>query len=254
MFSFNTPATRALPNLPFPDISKVYGRGYTNVRDSISAYKPPVLSAKTQDQLNKEITSNIARHRIIWSESEVKRAIKTGWDGGDVEDRGASSGGGGVSEGKEGEGDAEGEAEAEYDSDYEDDSDYEEEEEKGTDAPPRGLVPETAEETANPVAEAYEKFVAAGLSRLDVPRDEKGLKAFMKQMRDNKIVQVKYSGTSNPEVNRKRLLEKFGMTEDAPEYLKADGAGGIDVDGVRYQHIGKGNFRRVERSSSSSVL
>jgi len=205
MFSFNTPATRALPHMPFPDITKVYGRGYTNVRDSIRAYKPPVLSMKTQEQVNKEIISNAAGHRIRWSESEVKRAIKTGWDGGDTEDRVASSGGGGVGESKGSEG------ESEYGSDYEVDSDYEEEEEKGVDAPPRDLIPETREETVNPVAEAHERFVAAGFSRYDVPKDEEGLKVFMKTMRDSKIVQINYSGRSDVDANRRRLFDKLGI-------------------------------------------
>lgn len=252
MFSFNTPATRALPHLPFPDISKVYGRGYSNVRDSISAYKPPVLSTKTQDQLNKEIASNIARHRIKWSESEVKRAIKTGWHGEEGEgesesaDSGSESGGEGGGEGGEGVGESkEGEGGSGDDSD---DSDYEEEEEKGTSAPPRGLVPETADEKANPVVEAYEKFVAAGLSRLAVPKDKEGLKRFMKHLRDSNIVRVKYSGTTTPEANRKRLLEKFGITEETPTFLESDGRGGVSVDGAMYKHVGKGRFEIVERS------
>lgn len=217
--------------MPFPDITKVYGRGYTNVRDSIRAYKTPVLSMKTQEQLNKEIASNTASHRIKWSEAEVQRAVLHR-----IDDETAVVDAESVPEEEE---DAE-------DEDYEEDSEV-----VPSDVLPRGLVEETPEETVNPVAEAYERFVAAGLSRLDVPKLEGELKAFMKEMRDKGILKIKYGGKSTPESNRSRLMEKLGIPEGGPAFYKWDEEGlGFKIDGGTYKRVeGRdGEFEKVERS------
>ena len=219
MFSFNTPATRTLPHMPFPDITKVYGRGYTNVRDSIRAYKPPVLSMKTQEQVNKEIISNAAGHQIRWSEAEIKRAVKHRLD----------------------------DEPAVVDAGSEPDEEEEEEEEEETGG--GGLSESKASETPIDTPEAaYERFKDAGLSRYDIPNDKESLKTFMKQMRDSKIVQIKYTGRSTATANRGRLLDKLGIHEGLGAFTKGDEDGEFDLDGARYKHSGEGRFEKVGRS------
>ena len=163
------PPTMGKSNMPFPDIA-LYGKGYsTNIRDSIRAYKHPIVSTKTQAQLNAVIASNVASHRIKWSEAEVHRAVKNRVD--DDDDVGLP--------------DSVGNAEDEYDADDDataadvasvdeeaDVASVNEETTAAHEATPQEKAA-TSEEKANAL------FTAAGCTENSIPKDEKGLKSFI---------------------------------------------------------------------------
>ena len=194
--------------MPFPDIA-LYGKGYsTNIRDSIRAYKHPIVSTKTQAQLNAVIASNVASHRIKWSEAEVHRAVKNRVD--DADDVGLP--------------DSVGDAEADDDDASVDDTATFGEE----DADVASVNEETTavheatpqEKAATSEEKANALFTAAGYTENSIPKDEKELREFFKRMRDEGILtNIKYSTKSTPEKSRRRLLTMLGVTETAPTHF-----------------------------------
>lgn len=208
--------------VPFPDIHARFGRGYPNVTESIRSHKIPSLSRKTDSEWNKELQSNLVKHRFALSEKEAIHAVRHGWDVGDKELLDASgSSSGGVSESKEPEPKVEPKVEPKSEPTVEatpafdmfarddDDDEYEAgEEEEDVRV---GGVTETAEETDNPKAVILGKFMDAGYSLVSIPESMNELKLFMKGMRDQNIVQINYSSKATPIQNRIRLIEKLGL-------------------------------------------
>ena len=178
--------------MPFPDIA-LYGKGYsTNIRDSIRAYKHPIVSTKTQAQLNAVIASNVASHRIKWSEAEVHRAVKNRVDD-------ASAAVVAVEEGDDVASAA-------------DDASVDEETTAAHEATPQEKAA-TSEEKANAL------FTAAGYTENSIPKDEKELKSFMRELRRLKIINVNFSTNYNAAGNRHRLLTRLNLAEAAPTHF-----------------------------------
>ena len=188
----SNPPTMGKSNMPFPDIA-LYGKGYsTNIRDSIRAYKHPIVSTKTQAQLNAVIASNVASHRIKWSEAEVHRAVKNRVDD-------ASAAVVAVEEGDDVASAA-------------DDASVDEETTAAHEATPQEKAA-TSEEKANAL------FTAAGYTENSIPKDEKELKSFMRELRRLKIINVNFSTNYNAAGNRHRLLTRLNFAEAAPTHF-----------------------------------
>ena len=192
--------------MPFPDIA-LYGKGYsTNIRDSIRAYKHPIVSTKTQAQLNAVIASNVASHRIKWSEAEVHRAVKNRVD--DADDATAA-----VVAVEEGDDVASVDEEAGVDEgDGADVASVDEETTAVHEATPQEKAA-TSEEKANAL------FTAAGYTENSIPKDEKELKSFMRELRRLKIINVNFSTNYNAAGNRHRLLTRLNLAEAAPTHF-----------------------------------
>ena len=187
--------------MPFPDIA-LYGKGYsTNIRDSIRAYKHPIVSTKTQAQLNAVIASNVASHRIKWSEAEVHRAVKNRVD--DADDATAAD-----------------DASAAVVAVEEGDDDASVDEEAGVDEETTAVHEATPQEKAATSEEkANALFTAAGYTENSIPKDEKELKSFMRELRRLKIINVNFSTNYNAAGNRHRLLTRLNFAEAAPTHF-----------------------------------
>ena len=194
--------------MPFPDIAQ-YGKGYsTNIRDSIRAYKHPIVSTKTQAQLNAEITANVASHRIKWSEAEVHRAIKNRVD--DADDVGLPDSVGNAEDVDDNESAAD---TASVDEEAEVAS-VNEETTAVHEATPQEKAA-TSEEKANAL------FTAAGYTENSIPKDVKGLKSFLQELRTQKIIRMNYSTNYDAAGNRHRLLTRLNLAEAAPTHYAA---------------------------------
>ena len=200
----SNPPTMGKSNMPFPDIA-LYGKGYsTSVRDSLRAYKHPIVSTKTQAQLNAVIASNVASHQIKWSEAEVHRAVKNRVDDADDADDATAA----VVAVEEGDDDASAADVASVD------------EEAGVDEETTAVHEATPQEKAATSEEkANALFTAAGYTENSIPKDEKELKSFMRELRRLKIINVNFSTKYNAAGNRHRLLTRLNFAEAAPTHF-----------------------------------
>lgn len=200
--------TMGKSNMPFPDIA-LYGKGYsTNVRDSIRAYKHPIVSTKTQAQLHAEIASNVASHRIKWSEAEVHRAVKNRVDDADDADDATAA----VVAVEEGDDDASVDDTATFGEEDADVASVNEETTVAHEATPQEKAA-TSEEKANAL------FTAAGYTENSIPKDVKGLKKFLSDLRKADIIRMYFVTNYDAAYNRRRLLAKLNLAEAAPTHF-----------------------------------
>ena len=220
---------------PTPDARKLYGNPYASVMANVNAYRPPVLTRRTQADVIEEFRRNLASFKGIYSAKDVKKALVNGWDEGDVHEieiieyEGGDGGSGG---GSDDDGDADGGIHESKEEEPPPDfmsppaprkkkigSDEDEEDEDGEDAAGEARVVKEGEDT--PEA-AHARFREMKYEYKDIPAEALGksdttliseLKEFAKELYQIGVIKTRFYYRSKQSFaeNRARLsIDRLG--------------------------------------------